>query len=186
VDATRDLTVAVTSDRGLCGGLNSNITKYTKALLAIYGKGGPPRRASRAEARLGTAHAAAPPPLRRPSGPAAPSPRRSARDRDRRPVLGWPGGRARRRHHRPPLAAGNPKDKQLATIGDKGRSQLARIEGDRFVLNINETYKVKVTFPQVGCRRRCRRCGARRCWVGLPLQAAQRGGSGPAWAPGAA
>ncbi len=27
--------VAVTSDRGLCGGLNSNITKYTRALLKL-------------------------------------------------------------------------------------------------------------------------------------------------------
>ena len=33
------MTVAVTSDRGLCGGLNSNITKYTKTLMALY-KGG--------------------------------------------------------------------------------------------------------------------------------------------------
>jgi F0F1-type ATP synthase gamma subunit len=41
VDTDRNLTVAVTSDRGLCGGLNSNITKHTKALLAIYGKGEP-------------------------------------------------------------------------------------------------------------------------------------------------
>eukprot|EP00798_Chlamydomonas_sp_ICE-L_P026058 gene26058-11759_t len=31
----KDLTLAITSDRGLCGGLNSNITKYTKALLKI-------------------------------------------------------------------------------------------------------------------------------------------------------
>jgi hypothetical protein len=38
-DPPRTVTVAVTSDRGLCGGLNSNITKYTKALLKIY-KGG--------------------------------------------------------------------------------------------------------------------------------------------------
>lgn len=36
VDPPRAVTVAVTSDRGLCGGLNSNITKYTKALLAMY------------------------------------------------------------------------------------------------------------------------------------------------------
>jgi hypothetical protein len=48
------------------------------------------------------------------------------------------------------LRAGDPKNKQLVTIGDKGRSQLSRIEADRFVLNVNETYKVKVTFPQVG------------------------------------
>lgn len=34
-----DVTVAVTSDRGLCGGLNSNITKYTKALLRLDSAG---------------------------------------------------------------------------------------------------------------------------------------------------
>lgn len=34
-------TVAVTSDRGLCGGLNSSITKYTRQLLSMYkGEGG--------------------------------------------------------------------------------------------------------------------------------------------------
>ena len=43
VDPPRAVTVAVTSDRGLCGGLNSNITKYTKALLAMY-KGGEPQQ----------------------------------------------------------------------------------------------------------------------------------------------
>mmetsp|Transcript_15849 Transcript_15849/g.34189 ORF Transcript_15849/g.34189 Transcript_15849/m.34189 type:complete len:333 (-) Transcript_15849:258-1256(-) len=35
VSVNKGLTLAVTSDRGLCGGLNSNITKYTKALLRI-------------------------------------------------------------------------------------------------------------------------------------------------------
>jgi len=38
VEVARDVTLAVTSDRGLCGGLNSNIAKYTRALLAIYAK----------------------------------------------------------------------------------------------------------------------------------------------------
>lgn len=36
IDPPKSITVAVTSDRGLCGGLNSNITKYTKALFNIY------------------------------------------------------------------------------------------------------------------------------------------------------
>ena len=36
VDPAKTVTVAVTSDRGLCGGLNSNITKYTKSLLNMY------------------------------------------------------------------------------------------------------------------------------------------------------
>jgi len=36
VDPPRATTIAVTSDRGLCGGLNSNITKYTKTLLQMY------------------------------------------------------------------------------------------------------------------------------------------------------
>jgi hypothetical protein len=31
--------VAVTSDRGLCGGLNSNIAKYTRAMLSLYQSG---------------------------------------------------------------------------------------------------------------------------------------------------
>lgn len=39
IDPPKTVTVAVTSDKGLCGGLNSNITRYTKALLAMY-KGG--------------------------------------------------------------------------------------------------------------------------------------------------
>ncbi|PNH00715.1 ATP synthase subunit gamma, mitochondrial [Tetrabaena socialis] len=75
------VTVAVTSDRGLCGGLNSNMTKYTKALLKL--------------------------------DPAAEGPAT-----------------------------------KLATIGDKGRAQLMRVEGDLFVNTFAETYKVRVTFPQ--------------------------------------
>eukprot|EP00882_Tetradesmus_deserticola_P001339 GHRQ01001449.1.p1 GENE.GHRQ01001449.1~~GHRQ01001449.1.p1 ORF type:complete len:328 (+),score=182.51 GHRQ01001449.1:111-1094(+) len=39
IDPAKTITVAVTSDKGLCGGLNSNITKYTKALMQMY-KGG--------------------------------------------------------------------------------------------------------------------------------------------------
>ncbi|GFR50093.1 hypothetical protein Agub_g12238 [Astrephomene gubernaculifera] len=35
VEGKVGVTVAVTSDRGLCGGLNSNITKYTKTLLKL-------------------------------------------------------------------------------------------------------------------------------------------------------
>ena len=31
--------MAVTSDRGLCGGLNSNITKYTKGLFKTIDSG---------------------------------------------------------------------------------------------------------------------------------------------------
>lgn len=36
VEVEKDVTVAVSSDRGLCGGLNSNIAKYTRAMLGIY------------------------------------------------------------------------------------------------------------------------------------------------------
>jgi F0F1-type ATP synthase gamma subunit len=36
IDPPKTITVAVTSDKGLCGGLNSNITKYTKALMQMY------------------------------------------------------------------------------------------------------------------------------------------------------
>jgi F-type H+-transporting ATPase subunit gamma len=35
IAANKTVTVAITSDRGLCGGLNSNITKYTRALLRM-------------------------------------------------------------------------------------------------------------------------------------------------------
>lgn len=36
MDPPKTTTVAVTSDRGLCGGLNSNITKYTRTLMKLY------------------------------------------------------------------------------------------------------------------------------------------------------
>lgn len=39
VVADKNVTVAVTSDRGLCGGLNANISKYTRLLLKLYGQG---------------------------------------------------------------------------------------------------------------------------------------------------
>jgi len=35
ISAPKSVTVAITSDRGLCGGLNSNISKYTRALLRM-------------------------------------------------------------------------------------------------------------------------------------------------------
>lgn len=35
VSVNKDLTLAITSDKGLCGGLNSSITKYTKTLLKM-------------------------------------------------------------------------------------------------------------------------------------------------------
>lgn len=54
VDPPRAVTVAVTSDRGLCGGLNSNITKYTKALLAMYKGAGEGSSAEAAEQAIVT------------------------------------------------------------------------------------------------------------------------------------
>lgn len=44
IDPPKAVNVAVTSDRGLCGGLNSNITKQMRQLLAMY-KGGEHSRA---------------------------------------------------------------------------------------------------------------------------------------------
>jgi hypothetical protein len=35
-------------------------------------------------------------------------------------------------------------------VGDKGRSQLTRTEGKTFALAVGDTYKIRVTFPQVG------------------------------------
>lgn len=37
----------------------------------------------------------------------------------------------------------------LAIIGDKGRSQMARTDQDRFILTAADTYKTRVTFGQV-------------------------------------
>jgi F-type H+-transporting ATPase subunit gamma len=36
IESNKALMVSVTSDRGLCGGLNSNIAKYTRAMLSLY------------------------------------------------------------------------------------------------------------------------------------------------------
>lgn len=79
IEPTNAVAVSVTSDRGLCGGLNSNIAKYTRTLLALK-----------------------------------------------------PGD----------------ETTKLAVIGDKGRSQLSRTDADRFVVNVTEAYKVRVTFGQ--------------------------------------
>nr|6RD4_S Chain S, ATP synthase gamma chain, mitochondrial [Polytomella sp. Pringsheim 198.80]6RD9_S Chain S, ATP synthase gamma chain, mitochondrial [Polytomella sp. Pringsheim 198.80]6RDB_S Chain S, ATP synthase gamma chain, mitochondrial [Polytomella sp. Pringsheim 198.80]6RDC_S Chain S, ATP synthase gamma chain, mitochondrial [Polytomella sp. Pringsheim 198.80]6RDE_S Chain S, ATP synthase gamma chain, mitochondrial [Polytomella sp. Pringsheim 198.80]6RDG_S Chain S, ATP synthase gamma chain, mitoc len=80
VNSNKSVVVAVTSDKGLCGGLNSNITKYTRATLATTESEG--------------------------------------------------------------------KDVVVVSIGDKGRSQLTRIESQRYQLAIADTYKVRVTFGQ--------------------------------------
>lgn len=39
VEVNKDLTLAITSDKGLCGGLNSNITKYTRTILKLTADG---------------------------------------------------------------------------------------------------------------------------------------------------
>jgi len=96
-DPSRTVTVAVTSDRGLCGGLNSSITKYARALLRMYsGSAGSPS----ADA----------------GGPAVP--------------------------------AGGGVQQTVVTIGDKGRSQLSRLEPELLALSIADTYKTRVTFAQ--------------------------------------
>lgn len=42
---------------------------------------------------------------------------------------------------------------QVVSIGDKGRSQLMRTEGKLFTLCVADTYKIRVTFGQVGTDR---------------------------------
>jgi F-type H+-transporting ATPase subunit gamma len=96
-DPTRTVTVAVTSDRGLCGGLNSSITKYTRSLLKMY---------------TGSAGSAS---------------------------AGGEGGGS---------SSGGPVQQTLVTIGDKGRSQLSRVEPDMLALSFADTYKTRVTFAQ--------------------------------------
>lgn len=48
----------------------------------------------------------------------------------------------------------------LVTIGDKGRSQLSRVAPEKLILSVADTYKNKVTFPQV----RWRLAGLKCCW----------------------
>jgi F-type H+-transporting ATPase subunit gamma len=98
-DPTRTVTVAVTSDRGLCGGLNSSITKYTRALLKMY---------------TGSAGSA-----------------------------GAGGGEGA-----PASSAGGGVQQTVVTIGDKGRSQLSRVEPELLALSFADTYKTRVTFAQ--------------------------------------
>lgn len=44
---------------------------------------------------------------------------------------------------------GGEKHQSLITIGDKGRSQLSRFEPEKLMLTFADTYKTRVTFPQV-------------------------------------
>ena len=41
-----NVTVAVTSDKGLCGGINTTVTKYTRGTLATIKEGAEARRSS--------------------------------------------------------------------------------------------------------------------------------------------
>lgn len=79
---TKDVTIAISSDKGLCGGLNSSITKYTRQILNLS--------------------------------------------------AGVESGR----------------EQVLFSVGDKGRSQLTRIEPEKYKVCFTETYKVKITFGQ--------------------------------------
>ncbi len=149
--APKSVTVAITSDRGLCGGLNSNITKYTRALLRLTepsseqrGPLGQGRRARRTAAGRSV------------GGPAT-------------TLHGTAAVRQEVRHLHGPApchtcrAADTAGAKvTVATIGDKGRSQLTRTEGKLYTLGIADTYKLRVTFAQVrGRRSRPHGAGAR-------------------------
>jgi hypothetical protein len=45
--------------------------------------------------------------------------------------------------------AGEGSSEEVVSVGDKGRSQLTRTEGKTFALAVGDTYKIRVTFPQV-------------------------------------
>jgi hypothetical protein len=87
----KQVAVAVTSDKGLCGGLNSNITKYSKVLMAMTpegeGGGGPGARgggrADWGEGASGGARAAGWGRRRAPAGGAAPGGCRLSGHRER-------------------------------------------------------------------------------------------------------
>jgi hypothetical protein len=146
----KDLTLAVTSDRGLCGGLNSNITKYTKTLMKITASeaGGDSEMLTCA----------------RGYGESC-SEQAFLFFVDPHLIYFVPG-------------EGETKSTVLASIGDKGRSQLTRTESKIYVLGVavsfcgcksvsmlscspganiyiysfffmQDAYKIRVTFSQV-------------------------------------
>uniref|UniRef100_A0A7S3RAQ1 ATP synthase subunit gamma n=1 Tax=Dunaliella tertiolecta TaxID=3047 RepID=A0A7S3RAQ1_DUNTE len=82
VTAPKTATVAVTSDKGLCGGLNSNISKYTRMMLQLNQSTGE-----------------------------------------------------------------TVSEQTVASIGDKGRSQLTRTHGDIYTLSVMDAFK-PINFAQ--------------------------------------
>lgn len=51
-------------------------------------------------------------------------------------------------HHFPPSDEASPKQQTVISVGDKGRAQLTRTEGNNYAMCIQDTYKLRVTFSQ--------------------------------------
>lgn len=121
VAVNKDVTLAITSDKGLCGGLNTSITKVTRTLLKMNASG----ELQQAAACAAVMHAW-----------------------HGRNVVGEQAGLTCFAVL-VMLAEEGTRAQTVVAVGDKGRSQLSRAESNLFALSIADTYKVRVTFAQV-------------------------------------
>ena len=118
-DVEKNIMVPVTSDKGLCGGINTTVSKYTRGTLATVKEGtlppGLPVSSSRA--------------------PGAPGARQQ------------PGMTLAFQVQ--PRCADASKEAKIIVMGEKGRAQLGRYEKDSILSSIADTNKVAITFSQV-------------------------------------
>ena len=145
------MTVAYTSDKGLCGGINSTVTKYTRGVLRVT-EGGKhqyllwfpmhPQHASSDLDKFETMvfpmmHHMCQTALQPERGDVACIKRRHSTLQDSiqlQYVL---------------IAEGRKSD--IVVMGEKGRAQLVRLERDRILSTVNDVNKMRITFSQVSC-----------------------------------
>ena len=126
-DVEHNVTVAVTSDKGLCGGINTTVTKYTRGTLATIKEGVQHAFHSSQSGPLQACHVSMHEKL--------------------------PGCKS----YQACTRADSSKQASIIVMGEKGRAQLGRYERNSIHSTIADTNKVAITFSQVrhgssGCR----------------------------------
>ena len=141
-DVENNVTVAYTSDKGLCGGINSTVTKYTRGVLRVT-EGGELFKhlcsmfctlLHRSSMCISTScHASQHAPIRR----------SHLASQLHYLMVQWHGSQI-------PLRYAEGRKSDIVVMGEKGRAQLIRLERDRILSTVNDVNKMRITFSQAG------------------------------------
>ena len=172
-DVENNITVAISSDKGLCGGINSTVSKYTRAVVKSVESGErlPPsaKRTGASQtgikissqlgpwelcALLGLSHLSMPkcPCCQVCAAPAAPGSCSTS-------STGW--ARREAAAHTVPAGllsraksagwgAAEGRKSNIVVVGEKARAQLVRDRREKIVATVQDVNKLRITYAQVG------------------------------------